>query len=296
MNRRFFLCSATAMALPITPSIAASLSTTNGGRLRPLTAQGHGDNRAVYTPDARRIVFASMRSGKSQLWEILPDGRGLDRFHRSDANDFGRAAFNASGSHVCFSSDRDGQNAIYVLDIASKDARRVSNLASWSFGPTWSTRNSIAYFSREGGNDLNIWTVSPDGSDRTQITDRAGESRQPWWSPDGMRIAYSANAGAGSFELWTCDAKGESTVRISNGGDWQQPFWSPDGRWIAASVKSSSAYYQIALIRPGENEVRLIPQPSQTDNVHPAWSPDGKHIVFTSGKGFESSLWQFSLL
>jgi Tol biopolymer transport system component len=85
-------------------------------------------------------------------------------------------------------------------------------------------------------------------------------------------------------------------VRISNGGDWQQPFWSPDGRWIAASVKSSSAYYQIALIRPGENEVRLIPQPSQTDNVHPAWSPDGKHIVFTSGKGFESSLWQFSLL
>jgi hypothetical protein len=41
-----------------------------------------------------------------------------------------------------------------------------------------SSRDLIAYFSRKGGNRINIWTVRPDGSGARRVTNRPGESRQ----------------------------------------------------------------------------------------------------------------------
>ncbi|CAB3767485.1 PD40 domain-containing protein [Paraburkholderia solisilvae] len=294
MNRRLFICSAIAMTSPPVQAIAADQRMVDAGELYQLTGSGHGDNRAVYMPDGNRIVFASMRTGKSQLWSIHPDGNALSRLHQSNANDFGRVATYLDGTHISFSSDRDGRNAIYVLDMASGNLTRVSDLQWWSFGPTWSSTNLIAYFSRKGGNKLNIWTVSPDGSNTCQMTNRPGESRQPWWSSDGKRIAYSANAGTNGFQIWTCGPNGEDPTRINNRGDWQQPFWSPDGRRLAVSARSGTAHFKIMTIDVDSGDVRLIRQPPLVDNVHPAWSPDGKHIVFTSGMGHNSYLSQFS--
>jgi len=294
VKRRLFLCSALAMKSPFDLALANVRHAVHAGQLRQLTVEGHGDNRAVYMRDGSRIVYASMRTGKSQIWTIPADGRVPTRLHRSDANDFGRVALNADGSRMSFSSDRDGKNAIFVLDAKGTQALRVSDPDWWSFGPTWSSRNSIAYFSRKGGNGLNIWTVSPDGSNERQVTNGAGESRQPWWSPDGTRMAYSANAGTRTFNIWTCGPDGQHAVPITSHGDWQQPFWSPDLRRIAVSAKNPGANFQIMTMNIDGGDVRLIRQPEGANNVHPAWSPDGRSIVFTSGTGASSSLWQFS--
>ena len=73
MRRREFVTSLGALVLE-TAAVYAAAPTTLGGRLRRLTAPGTGDNRATYLPDGRALLFASRRTGRSQIWMMDPDG------------------------------------------------------------------------------------------------------------------------------------------------------------------------------------------------------------------------------
>jgi Tol biopolymer transport system component len=298
-DRRRFCITTVAMAFaPVLSSFSRMNAADNAqgdelpGDLRRLTEPGGCDNRATYMPDARTLLFASKRSGRSQIWQINADGTAPRQFHASVANDYGRVAINADASRICFSSDREGQNAVYVLDVATGRITLISDPAFWSFGPSWSTRNVIAYFSKKGGNDLNIWTVLPDGSHPHQATNQPGQSRQPWWSPDGGTLAISADRGTGAFEILLLNSNGLDGHSVTSDGSCGQPFWSPDGKMIAFSAKIYEPRYRIFIMAADGSMLRPIRQPEAGDNVHPAWSPDGSRIVFTAGK---SSLYVFHL-
>jgi WD40 repeat protein len=175
MNRRQLFAS-TAWALvasafesrPGAGDVTAAISGVMEGHLRPLTKPGNRDNRATFMPDGDTLLFPSSRSGKSQIWQIDRSGEHPRQFYKTAANDYGRVAPNSDGSRISFSSNRDGQNAVYVLDLASGAAVLVSDPTFWSFGLCWSARGLIAFFSKKGGNALNIWTVRPNGSDASR--------------------------------------------------------------------------------------------------------------------------------
>ena len=298
MDRRQFLAATGAFAavegqdgLWRANAVSAATGDEIKGELRRLTPPGGGDNRATYLPDGRTLLFASKRSGKSQIWASDPDGGNARRFHESAANDYGRVAPSSDGNQLAFSSDRDGENSIYVLALASGAVTRISDPGYWSFGPSWSSRDLIAYFSKKGGNAINTWTVRPDGSAARQITDRPGESRQPWWAPDGRTLALSADHGTGGYGVWLSAPDGTGARKITPRGTYEQPFWSPDGRRIALSAKLGEPHHRIYVMRADGTDLRPIRQPEGVDNVHPAWSPDGRRIVFTSGDGSNGAIW-----
>jgi TolB protein len=295
MNRRQVLMAGGALAaVPLFWSISSrdrAVGSEVKGQLRRLTEPGAGDNRASFMPDGKTILFASMRSGKSQIWATGLSGGRAWQFHQSAMNDFGRVSPNADGSRICFSSDRSGNNAIYVLDLKSGATTPVSDPAFWSFGPSWSSRDVIAYFSKKGGNVTNIWTVHPDGSDPKQLTDLPGACRQPWWSPDGGALALCSDQGSGTTSaLWIVTHHGQDARIITFHGSYQQPYWSPDGQRIAVSARIDEPHYRIYIVSADGSNPRPIQQPLGIDNVHPAWSSDGSHIAFTSGEGANGSI------
>ncbi len=132
-------------------------------------------------------------------------------------------------------------------------------------------------FDSDRDNNLEVYSMGPDGSHQTNLTNNPGDDFDPVWSPDGSEIAFSSNRknsqGDGLF-IYVMNADGNYVHQLSQQGDSRFPDWSPDGSRIAFS--SQGDIYVINV--DGSNELNLTQ--SEEKDEQPKFSPDGQQIAW----------------
>jgi TolB protein len=158
--------------------------------------------------------------------------------------------------------------------------RNLTNDASPDFQPAWSPDGErIAFVSLHVGSSHfdQLYTMDPQGGDRTQLTDlSSGNVQEPAWSPDGERIAfYVSYGGAIDDELFIVDANGSGLVQLTdNARSDSDPAWSPDGARLAF-VRDAA----IRTMDPDGTDVRRVTALGMAA-FDPAWSPDSRRLAF----------------
>jgi Tol biopolymer transport system component len=65
--------------------------------------------------------------------------------------------------------------------------------------------------------DSEIYTINPDGSGNTQLTNNNTDDLDPAYSPDGKKIVYAGQDGPkGDLEIYTINARGGGKSRVTN--------------------------------------------------------------------------------
>jgi Tol biopolymer transport system component len=141
----------------------------------------------------------------------------------------------------------------------------------------------------------------------TQVTTLPGLEYSPTWSPDGRCIAYASNAD-GNLDIYIQElASGQTTRLTDSEADDAQPAWSPDGSRIAfvsarahpekrlAMLIGMSRLQSILPLRNGDVWVTParggIARRIAENAYDPAWSPDGKKIIYAAQREGEWGLW-----
>jgi Tol biopolymer transport system component len=148
---------------------------------------------------------------------------------------------------------------------------------------TSSAEGLIAFTSAIENGNLDIYTMRPDGSGLTNLTNNPAHDVNPFWSPDGKRIAFESDR-TGFMQIFLMDVDGKNVVQLTDGEadhrfESSDP-WSPDGSKLLFVERAPSEekwmLYTIGV--DGQNKTSLTPTPNLYNTL--SWSPDGSHIAF----------------
>ena len=221
----------------------------DGSRETPLVLHPANDNMADWTPDGKRILFGSDRSGTMGAWwmevaegqprgtpELLKPDMGQDTFPMGFAQD---------GSYYYWV--RTGMRDVYVAELDLATGRQLAE-------PRLATQRY------------------------------AGSNSRPDWSSDGRQLVFLSQRGPGAWgarAICVRDSEGGEVRELTsklNRVSWVR--WSPDGRSLLAPASVDGGFPLCRIdVQTGDFECMEL----KSLGWEGAWSADGKAIFYYRG-------------
>ena len=221
-----------------------------------------------FSPNGRRIAFASDRSGNWDIYMMDVTG-GQPVQLTNDATDDIHPSFSPDGKQLvyCSHGGQSGQWELVVIDVDNPATKRF---IGYGLLPSWSPTENKILFQRaqeRGTRWFSIWTidyVNGEGVRPTQIAVSTNAAIiSPAWSPDGKHITFSTvldpNAGGAAkptqADIWIVAADGTGRSNLTrNQFANLQPIWAKDGSIYFVSNRSKDGDGQHLRHPPGSRD------------------------------------------
>jgi Tol biopolymer transport system component len=219
-------------------------------------------------------------------------------------------AFSPDGNEVAFAwtGEAGGNTDIYVKLVDGGTAQRLTINPAMDVCPVWSPDGHSIAFARFSQAERAIFAIPAIGGPERKLLSANAARFSGWaghinWSPDGKSLVYSDASAPHRplpyfpFAIFRLSVETLETQQLTSppehcAGD-TQPVYSPDGQMLAFVRGVSERVDDIYLMPAGGGEPRRLTFDNQRI-VGVTWTPDGRSIVFSSGRGGMNGLWRIS--
>jgi len=243
-----------------------------------------------FSPDGRRIAFASGRSGHVTIWVADADGSGAYELMRNTSQWQGSPRWSPDGRSIAFDAAAPGASVhIWTIDAEGGTPRQITTHPGNQSVPTWSHDGKWIYYSADRGSGRDLWRVSVGGGAAEQLT-RTGSGFLGVESADGKSVVYQPT-----------NADSPLLLLPLNGGQPRQlvgcvrsAAFAMAGRtlvYVACEPGTNPALHKVDTVS-GQDRVlgRLEKFKPGAIHVNLAVSPDGKTILFKGTTRNEADL------
>ncbi|MFQ5863853.1 MAG: Tol-Pal system beta propeller repeat protein TolB [bacterium] len=191
-------------------------------------------------------------------------------------------AWSPDGSKICYTSYKDGNPNLYVLNLRTNTQSLLSDLQGLNSAPAWSPDGTrIALTLTKDGN-AEIYILSVEKKKFRRLTFNRAIDSSPSWSPSGREIAFTSDR-SGSPQIYIMDSDGANVRRLTFEGSYNaSPDWSPRGDKIAYVSRTQTGFDIFTIDVTGENMMQLTQ--NSGSNEDPSWSPNGFALIFSSSR------------
>jgi len=207
-----------------------------GGTPHPVTETGDGGWAVAISREGHRLAYDTPNMQDVDIWSVelsQPGNRAGARTKLIGSRLNHNPHFSPDGKRIAFSSDRTGNDEIWISNSDGSEQRPVTSFGSASAGsPRWSPDGKRLVFDVMQGKPVPgksyIYLADlADGSVR-RVSNDLGCT--PSWSRDGQWIYFASNR-SGAFQIWTIRTDGTGETQLTRKGG-SNPKDSPDGRTV----------------------------------------------------------------
>jgi dipeptidyl aminopeptidase/acylaminoacyl peptidase len=272
-----------------------------GGRVqdratRLTQAPGYQLHASTAAGSARgRMAFSSLEWTPVVWSQALDADRGIAKgeLQRIAIDELGSLApsLSADGRYLVYLSTQLGSRAVRARDLTSGKTITLVASASLLFNPRISGDGATVAYCDGGGN---IFSVPRGGGEVASLCAGCGTTMAV--SAEGKRISYEPGQSE-DLTWYDVDRKARVTVaQRPEGSVLTDGRFSPDGKWMAfhARTKTTSAQVFVAPIGgplPVPRARWIAVTDGASEEMEPAWSPNGELLYFLSDRDGFRCVW-----
>src|SRR5262245_43155571 len=245
-----------------------------------------GDNGPDYSPDGRKIVFASNRSGGFGIWVCDRDGSNPVELIDYGPNLAGTPRWSPDGRWIAYdsrSSDagREGNADIYIINAGGGPPRRLTIEPFEDVAPSWSRDGKWVYFASTRSGNMQVWKIPFGGGQAVQVTKNGGF--EGFESKDGKYFYYAkGRAVPGIWQVPVNGGEERLLVEHNNAGYWRLWAVSDKGIYFATANVASQPIIEFYNFKTRRvTPVATLNKPLSRSDPGLTISPDGRSLLFS---------------
>jgi TolB protein len=213
-----------------------------------------------------------------QICIINADGTGLRQLTEDD-NRHWYASISPDGANVIYSAHVDDNvYEIFEQNLDSGITTQLTSKLGVLIAPEISPDGKFVVFTRgDAKGNSQLWIMDRNGANPHKLLERGWD---PTWSPDGTQILFASDV-EGANQLFVMNLDGSGIRQVTNFDALRgRSDWSPDGACMI-TYNGPAWKRELFVFRPDFSDLYQL-SPTGGNSQGPAFSPDGKWVVFTA--------------
>ncbi len=231
-----------------------------------------------FSPDGKRIVFASGRSGNSsEIWVADSDGSNPVQLTNFEGPMAGTPRWSPDGRQVVFDCNAGDNEDIYTVSVEGGPPRRLTSEKSQEVTPSWSRDGKWVYFASDRTGAWQTWKMPAEGGRAVQVTRGGGFAA--FESLDGKTLYYAK--GLTVPGLWKVPVEGgEETLVLEQLAASLWGYWglTRDGIYFYDAATRAIEFFSFAT----RKTTQIAKPEKEPHRSNPGFSvsPDGQWILY----------------
>lgn len=244
----------------------------------PVNATSQWESDFRYSPDGKRLAFASDRLGNLEIFVCESDGSNTFQLTHLGEPETGSPRWSPDGQFIAFDSRHNGNSDIFIVKASGGEVRRLTTDNAEDAVPFWSPDGRSVYFSSKRSGDWQIWRVPSEGGEAVQITHQDGVGPAP--SPDG-KFVYYAKSQDMNVDVWRVGADGanEGPVPGFNKKTWLWIAVTENGIYFEEDPRGQHPSLEFFDLKTRQYKTILTIEKSFAFGLDV--SPDGRSIIYS---------------
>jgi eukaryotic-like serine/threonine-protein kinase len=238
----------------------------------------------AFTASHGTVVFRHNTLQKTQPMWVDASGKEMGRFGEPGLYLLPQPAPGGSLVGLVRGDADTHRGDVWIVDTKRNTVSRITFIDGANIGFAFSPdAKRIAVSNISGTTTRGIWLQDTNGSgSREELQTPTGFVVVNSWSPNGRYLFVNTQNSATRQDVYYYDLEGDKklTPFLQSPANELFPVLSPNNKWLAYQSDESGRYevYVTAFPHPGGKW-----QVSNGGGVLPYWSPDGKHLYYSSG-------------